>query len=137
MTSLIDGLLEELFDALGEAPCVACGRPRAPTGVWRRWLCTPCTEEIPRHAAQVGRPPSSVRRAWALGPYVGPVGAHDDFFALGGDLLLGARLLAGVDAAFGVKLPLASLRGEAATVAAMAAAISAARAAGTVGSRKG
>ena len=48
------------------------------------------------------------------------VSATDDFFLIGGDSLLGARMLSGVSAVFGVDLSVDSLFGEAATVAGMA-----------------
>jgi acyl-CoA synthetase (AMP-forming)/AMP-acid ligase II/thioesterase domain-containing protein/aryl carrier-like protein len=48
-----------------------------------------------------------------------PIGIHDDFFDLGGDSLLGARLLARVEKTFGKSLGLASLF-EAPTVERMA-----------------
>ncbi|HLJ09884.1 MAG TPA: amino acid adenylation domain-containing protein [Planctomycetaceae bacterium] len=37
------------------------------------------------------------------------VGIHEDFFELGGDSLLAARMLSRIEAAFGVRLPLATL----------------------------
>jgi amino acid adenylation domain-containing protein len=48
-----------------------------------------------------------------------PIGIHDDFFALGGHSLLGARLLARLDQAFGTRLLLSTFF-EAPTVAQMA-----------------
>ena len=53
------------------------------------------------------------------------LGVHDDFFVAGGDSLSGARLLAQVQAQFGVVLPLKALFTEAATIAGMAQAIAA------------
>jgi amino acid adenylation domain-containing protein len=55
------------------------------------------------------------------------VGTHDDFNALGGDSLRGARLLSTVKAVFGVDLPFELLLRDAATVAGMTRAIEAAR----------
>jgi amino acid adenylation domain-containing protein len=48
------------------------------------------------------------------------VGAEDDFFDLGGHSLLAARLLRDVEAELGVKVPLASIFQESATIAGMA-----------------
>ena len=52
-----------------------------------------------------------------------PIGIYDDFFDLGGDSLLGARLLARVEETFGKELALASLF-EVPTVARMASVLS-------------
>ncbi|MFO0758293.1 MAG: amino acid adenylation domain-containing protein [Byssovorax sp.] len=57
------------------------------------------------------------------------VGAHDDFFALGGHSLLGARAMARIRSSFGVDLPLAALF-EDGTPAALAQKIEAALAQG-------
>ena len=58
---------------------------------------------------------------------VNRVGPNDDFFVLGGDSLSGVRLLASVEAVFGVRLRLQALFQDAASVAGMARAIEAAR----------
>jgi thioesterase domain-containing protein len=46
---------------------------------------------------------------WAQALGVARVGVHDDFFALGGHSLLGVRVFAEMDKAFGKRLPLATL----------------------------
>jgi hypothetical protein len=51
-------------------------------------------------------------RAWREVLGVDRVGSHDDFFALGGDSLAGARVMARVRGTFGVDLPLAALFDE-------------------------
>ncbi|HEV8517316.1 MAG TPA: amino acid adenylation domain-containing protein, partial [Burkholderiales bacterium] len=60
---------------------------------------------------------------WAKLLELDRVGIHDDFYALGGDSLRGARLLTSVKAVFGVDLPFQLLFNDAATVAGMARAI--------------
>ena len=58
---------------------------------------------------------------------------QDDFFLLGGDSLRGTQLLTSVKTVFGVEVTLQELFDNAATIAGMARAIEAARAAkGTV-----
>ena len=65
---------------------------------------------------------------WAEVLELDRVGIHDDFNALGGDSLRGARLLTTVKAVFGVDLPFQLLFQDAATVAGMARAIENSRA---------
>ena len=72
---------------------------------------------------------------WAEVLELDRVGIHDDFNALGGDSLRGARLLTTVKAVFGVDLPFQLLFKDAATVAGMARAIQAARADPAAGDR--
>lgn len=71
-------------------------------------------------------PESAVERAlaglWREILQVDPIGVDEDFFALGGHSLLGARLLARVRAYFGIDIPTRSLF-DAPTVALMAAAL--------------
>ncbi|HXO22737.1 MAG TPA: amino acid adenylation domain-containing protein [Thermoanaerobaculia bacterium] len=57
------------------------------------------------------RSPAELRmtRIWEEVVGVRPVGRTDDFFALGGDSMLGLRLLAAVEKAFGRRLPLSAL----------------------------
>ena len=64
---------------------------------------------------------------WSSVLQVDSIGLEDDFFLLGGDSLLGARLLFNVKAVFAVDLTLESLFRSASTVAGMARAIEAAR----------
>jgi acyl-CoA synthetase (AMP-forming)/AMP-acid ligase II len=79
----------------------------------------PGSTASPLEAALVG--------LWMSVLQVTNVGPDDDFFLLGGDSLLGARLLTSVNSVFGVDLAIHALFAEAATVAGMARAIEAAR----------
>ena len=75
-----------------------------------------------------GETETAVARVWEEMLGVAPVGADDDFHALGGDSLLAAQLIARVRACLGVQLPVRSLY-EAPTVAGLARAALALRAA--------
>jgi acyl carrier protein len=78
------------------------------------------TGETPPESAVLSPVEAALAGLWATVLQVKSVGAHDDFFLLGGDSLRGARLLTAVKAVFGVELPIQMLFGEAATVAGMA-----------------
>lgn len=62
------------------------------------------------------------------------VGANDNFFQLGGESLMAARVLARIGTVTGVNLPLECIFGEGATIAGLAALIEAARNGETIGS---
>ncbi len=66
---------DALFDALAEDRCVGCPAPRHGEGMWARWLCADCAGDVPTALAAVRQAPEGVARAWALGPYAGPLGA--------------------------------------------------------------
>jgi amino acid adenylation domain-containing protein len=76
-----------------------------------------------------GETETAVARVWEEMLGVAPVGADDDFHALGGDSLLAAQLISRVRECLGVELPVRSLY-EAPTVAGLARAALALRAAG-------
>jgi acyl-CoA synthetase (AMP-forming)/AMP-acid ligase II/acyl carrier protein len=77
------------------------------------------TGETPPESAVLSPVEAALAGLWATVLQVKSVGAHDDFFLLGGDSLRGARLLTAVKAVFGVELPIQMLFREAATVAGM------------------
>jgi acyl carrier protein len=66
-----------------------------------------------------GETETAVARVWEEMLGVAPVGADDDFHALGGDSLLAAQLISRVRACLGVELPVRSLY-EVPTVAGLA-----------------
>ncbi len=75
----------------------------------------------------------ALARLWSFTLQLSSVGVQDDFFLLGGDSLRGTQLLTSVKTVFGVEVTLQELFDNAATIAGMARAIEAARAAkGTV-----
>ncbi|HLX09057.1 MAG TPA: amino acid adenylation domain-containing protein [Thermoanaerobaculia bacterium] len=101
--------------------------PLTPNGkVDRKAL--PKVEEQAREAHVAPRTPVEERLValWAEVLERGRVGIHDDFFELGGHSLTATQLMARVQAAFGVELPLRKLF-EAPTVAALARSIEALR----------
>jgi thioesterase domain-containing protein len=100
--------------------------PLTPNGkVDRAALCLPAQSErtasTSSHSSQ-DMTEVTLLAIWQQVLRSGPIGVDDDFFALGGHSLLGARLLARVERAFGVKLTLSAFF-EAPTVAQMAALI--------------
>jgi amino acid adenylation domain-containing protein len=80
------------------------------------------------------RPPSTptevdVARIWADVLHLDEVGADDDFIEQGGDSLLAVRILASIESAFGVALPITAVL-EAGSVAALARRVDEARVGG-------
>ena len=108
--------------------------PRTPTGKVDRAALSSSSASpeaaapaAPSGAGSLQTPAEEVLAGlWAEVLGVAAVAAGDDFFALGGDSLLAARLLSWVRNAFGVDLPLSALF-AAPTVAGLAAAVAAAR----------
>jgi len=94
-------------------PAAAARHPRPP-------LTTP-------FVAPRGETETAVARVWEEMLGVAPVGADDDFHALGGDSLLAAQLISRVRECLGVELPVRTLY-EAPTVAGLARAALALRA---------
>jgi malonyl CoA-acyl carrier protein transacylase len=84
------------------------------------------------YVAPEGEVAERLAAIWGTLLGVRQVGAHDNFFQLGGHSLLGLQLLSRIQAAFGVELPLRVLF-EAPTVAELAAAVAAAQAGGAGG----
>jgi amino acid adenylation domain-containing protein len=85
-------------------------------------------QDVPYVAART-EPERLLARLWSDVLQVAPVGVHDDFFELGGDSLLAARLIALARSETGVTIPLRHLF-SGATVAEMAVALDEERAAG-------
>jgi amino acid adenylation domain-containing protein len=113
---LPDYMVPGFLVALSEFPLTPNGK------IERAALCLPAQSE---RAAPLTSPASqdmtevTLLAIWQQVLRSGPIGVDDDFFALGGHSLLGARLLARVERAFGVKLTLSTFF-EAPTVAQMA-----------------
>ena len=78
-------------------PEVGEGAPAPATGSGERWVA-------PRNARE-----QALAELWSEVLGVERVGAHDDFFALGGHSLLVSRLLLALRRSFGVELPLRSV----------------------------
>jgi amino acid adenylation domain-containing protein len=113
---------------LPSATCVLDAFPLSPNGKLDRGAL-PAVAVVRDESAYVApRTPteSALAALWTVLLGVERVGAHDDFFALGGHSLIAVKLLHAVQREFGQRLPLASVFG-APTLAAMAAAIDARR----------
>ncbi len=105
--------------------------PRTRSGKLDREALPPPTARAPAGAARGLRPSfelprteveAVVARVYSEVLGGGPVGARDDFFALGGHSLMAARVMARLRAAFPLELPLRTLF-ESPTVAGLAAAV--------------
>ncbi len=119
---LPDYMLPGFLVALGELPLTPNGK------IDRNALCLPSAGTDAKYGRQETKPeerqPDALEETlltiWQDTLRSSHVGLHDDFFALGGHSLLGARLLARIERAFGVRLTLSAFF-EAPTVAQMAA----------------
>ena len=104
-TSLPPAWIPDQFVALSAMPLTPNGK------VDRRALPEPAGRGKVDQRSQAPRDPleSELARIWEELLGSGPVALEDDFFRLGGHSLLAVRLLARVEAGFGVRLPLSSL----------------------------
>jgi acyl carrier protein len=97
--------------------------PRTASGKLDRSALPPPERQSPESAPGYVAPQSAVEQVLAgiCGEVLGVerMGAHDDFFALGGHSLLATRVIARIEAALGIELPLRLLF-EAPTVAELA-----------------
>ena len=131
--ALREGLRRTLPEAMVPSTLVWLeALPLTPGGkLDRRALPAPAAEAA-AHVPPATPTEAALAALWEGTLGVERVGAGDDFFALGGHSLSAMSVLAGVEEALGVRLPLAAVF-AAPTVAGLAAAVDAARAAAAPG----